>query len=170
VKTLLTSLALFCLTATAAFAQKEFGDDLIARLAGHWILTGTIAGREVVHDLEAVWVLDGYYLQIHEVSRARTPASTPEYEAIVTIGWEPATNEYVCQWLDSTGGTGLRDGVLGHGPREGDSIPFIFGGSGEAAIHNTFHYQENTDTWTWTIDNVKGDEHRLFARVVLDRK
>jgi hypothetical protein len=169
-KTLPTALAIACLTVTAASAQKNFGDDLIARFAGDWTLAGTIAGREVVHDVEAAWVLDGYYLQIHEVSRERSPAGSPEYEALVTIGWEPTTSEYVCQWLDSTGGTGLRDGVLGHGQREGDSIPFVFGGGGETAIHNTFHYDRETDTWSWAIDNVEDGEHHPFARVVLKRK
>ena len=159
-----------CLSTTAAFAQKGFGDDLIDHLAGDWTLSGTIAGHGVVHDIDAAWVLDGYYLQIHEVSREETPAGTPQYEALVTIGWEPATKEYVCQWLDSTGGTGLRDGVLGHGPREGDSIPFVFGVEEESSIHNTFHYDEDSETWTWVIDNVKGGEHQEFARVVLKRK
>ena len=64
----------------------------------------------------------------------------------------------------------MRDGVLGHGAREDDSIPFVFGAGGEAAIHNTFRYDKDTDTWSWAIDNVKGDESRPFARVVLQRK
>ncbi len=84
-KTVLTALALLFLTATAAFAQKGFGDDLIAHLAGDWTLTGTIAGHEVTHDIEAAWVLGGYYLQIHEVSQGKTPEGAPQYEAIDNV-------------------------------------------------------------------------------------
>lgn len=153
-----------------AFAQQGFGDDLLGHLEGTWVMTGKIAGGDIVHDLEASWVLDGFYLQFHELARQTTDEGKPAYEAIVTFGWDEPDQRYVCLWLDSTGGEGLTNGVLGYGNREGDSIPFVFGEGEGSAIHNTFHYQRESDTWRWVIDNVKDGERRNFADVVLERK
>ena len=48
---------------SASFAQtlEERGTPL-DDLAGRWVMTGTIAGQEIVHDLDAQWVLGGHYL------------------------------------------------------------------------------------------------------------
>ena len=115
-------------------------------------------------------MLDGFYLQFHEIARAVTTEGKPAYEAIVTFGWDATHERYVCLWLDSTGGEGLTNGILGYGERQGDSIPFVFGEGESAAIHNTFHYQKESDTWRWVIENGGGDERRLFADVTLDRE
>lgn len=41
------------LPSTAVFAQQtSFQDSLLERMTGSWILEGTMAGGEVVHDLE----------------------------------------------------------------------------------------------------------------------
>lgn len=169
-KTTIALLAVMTLFVGPVLAQRGFGDDLIGHLAGEWVMTGTIAGGEVVHDLEAAWVLDGFYLQFHELARERTEDGKPAYEAIVTIGWDEPSKRYVCLWLDSTGGTGLASGILGYGKREGDSIPFVFGEGNGSAIHNTFQYQRDSDTWQWVIDNVNGDETSNFAEVTLKRR
>ena len=151
-------------------AQQGFGDDLLNELAGTWVMTGTIAGDAVVHDLDASWVLDGFYLQFHEIARAVTDEGKPAYEAIVTFGWDPEHDRYVCLWLDSTGGTGLTNGILGYGKREGDSIPLVFADGADSAIHNTFQYRRESDSWRWIIENVRGEERSLFADVTLERR
>ena len=46
------------LLASPLAAQRMQRDSLLDRLAGNWVLRGTIAGQQVVHDVSARWVLD----------------------------------------------------------------------------------------------------------------
>ena len=57
--------------------QPAFQDALLDRLAGRWVLTGTIAGKPTTHDVVAEWVMEDQYLRIHEVSRELNPKSEP---------------------------------------------------------------------------------------------
>ena len=82
-------------------------DALLDRLAGHWILEGTIAGRPTTHDVDAQWVLAHQYLRVHEVSREKSGTGQPRYEAIVFIAVDRSSGAYTCLWLDSTTGDGL---------------------------------------------------------------
>jgi hypothetical protein len=162
-------LALALLVAIASPVQA-FEDELLDRLAGDWVMRGTIAGEEVVHDVSARWILAHHYLQFTEVSRETDESGNPAYEAQVTIGWDEATQTYACLWLDVTGGEGLSNGVIGRATREGDSIPFVFGMDETSAIHNTFVYDSETDTWRWVIDNVREGRRERLADVTLDRQ
>jgi len=158
-----------CLVSTT-FAQtlEERGTPL-DDLAGRWVMTGTIAGQEIVHDLEAEWVLGGHYLYFHEIARERDESGDPAYEARVNFGWDEASKRLVCQWLDVTGGGGLVPDGLGYGKPDGDRIPFVWGEGSDQQIHNTFTYQREQDRWGWKIDNVRNGETNNFARVVLLR-
>lgn len=161
---------LLLLLVVTAVPARAFEDDLLDRLVGRWVLRGTIAGEEVVHDVHAEWILAHHYLQFTEVSREVDQSGDPAYEAQVTIGWDEAAREYACLWLDVTGGEGLSNGVIGRAPREENSILFVFGMEGAGAIHNTFTYDHRADTWRWVIDNVRGDESTRFADVTLRRR
>ncbi len=132
-------------------------------------MTGTIAGNDVVHDVDADWVLAGHYLRFHEFSREREEGGERAYEATVYIGWDAQADRFVCLWLDVTGGEGLASGVLGYAAPVGDTIPFVFG-EGDSQIHNTFVYLRDSDRWEWTIVNVRGEERREFAHVTLQRR
>ena len=57
-----------------------------------------------------------------------------------------------------------------HAVRDGDTLPFVFNTGPDTAIENTFAYDRDRDVWTWAIDNVRGGQHREFARVTLTRK
>ena len=92
-KTVLCAVVLcFVASLQAAAQQQGFQDALLDRMAGNWVLEGTIDGDESVHDVLAQWVLDHQYLRFHEVAREREPDGTPLYEAIVFIGWDSATS------------------------------------------------------------------------------
>jgi hypothetical protein len=145
-------------------------DDLLERLAGTWVLQGTIASQETTHDVAAEWVLGHYYLRLHEVSREHDGDGTPEYEAIVFLARDDAPGRYACLWLDSTGGSGLVAEGIGHATRDGDSLPFVFDDGTGSRIHNTFRYDRETDTWTWVIDNEREGARSGFAKVSLRRK
>jgi len=164
---------LLCLVVSLPATAQEAGfqDELLDRLAGTWVMTGTIAGDEIVHDLVAEWVLDHQYLSFHEVARGQEPDGTPLYEATVFIGWDEPSARYACLWLDSTGGSAfVVPVVIGHTQRSGDSLPFLFDTGDGSLIHNTFAYSRDTDTWTWAIDNESDGARTPFARVTLTRR
>jgi ketosteroid isomerase-like protein len=160
---------LLLLLAPLAPAQLATQGTLLDHLAGDWVMTGTIAGDEVVHDVDADWVLAGHYLRFHDFSREREEGGARAYEATVFIGWDAGLEGFVCLWLDVTGGEGLASGVLGYASPVGDTIPFVFD-VGEYAIHNTFVYRRAEDTWEWTIVNVRGADRSEFAHVTLERR
>ncbi|MFY9745471.1 MAG: hypothetical protein WA891_06295 [Acidobacteriaceae bacterium] len=169
-KTSLTILASILLAWTSASAQQPIHPDpLLDHMTGHWILQGTIAGREVTHDIDSDWVLNQEYVRIHETSREKNAQGQPVYEAIVFIERDDRTREYKCEWLDSTAGGGL-SGPIAEGKRSGDAILFVFPSEDGSGTHTTFVWSRNTDTWQWVMDNEEGGKLTPFARVQLSRK
>ena len=154
----------------ASAQQQGFQDRLLDHFAGNWIMKGTIAGEEIIHDVEADWVLAHNYLRFHELSREIDKEGFPEYEAIVFIGWNESSNRYACLWLDVTGGEGLSAEGIGYAEPNVDKLPFVFDTGSGGVIHTTFSYIRDNDTWKWTIDIERDGELKQFARVTLTRK
>jgi hypothetical protein len=167
-------LLLLCLQARGLPAVEPGATDhaLLERLGGSWVLRGTLARKETTHDVTASWILDGLYLQLHERSRELDSNGKPQYEAVVLLGIDPATNEYQVLWLDTTGGGGLTPSGLGRAKRDGDSMAFLFRDpDGTVSFSNKFSYDAAADAWTWELDNVRKDGTRApFGRVRLTRK
>jgi len=161
---------LFCCPVSAEPAVQSPPTALLDHLAGNWILRGTIAGKPTTHDIQAAWVLNHEYLQLHETSREKNASGAAAYEAIVYISWDEKAGQYTCLWLDSTAGGGLSAEGLAHANRAGDSIPFIFTLSASDQIHTTFRYDKAADTWQWLIDNVVNGRTKRFADVKLNRE
>jgi hypothetical protein len=163
----LAIMAAVIVTALSAQADEPpFQDALLDRFTGQWLLTGTIAGQEVTHDIAADWVLGHQYLRFHDVSRERTDDGALAYEATVIIGWDEPAGRYVCLWLDSTGGSGLASGVLGYAEPADDRLAFVFGDE-PATFHTTFAYDRERDVWSWTMDARKDGQYRPFARLTM---
>jgi len=151
-------------------AQTVQRDTLLARMIGHWVLKGTIARQQVVHDVTFQWVLGGEYVEMHEISRERTPTGTPAYEAIVYLGHDPRTSQYSAMWLDNTAYGAFDPAGVGRGSAEADSIPLLFIYSTTSRFHTTFVYDRSSDSWAWHMDNDDEKGRRPFARVTLTRK
>lgn len=151
-------------------AQTVQRDTLLDHLIGHWVLRGPMAGQQVVHDVTFHWVLGGEYVEMHEVSRERTPAGTPAYEAIVYLVRDPRTNEYAALWLDNTDYNAFDPAGVGHGTAVADSISFVFTDSATSRFHTTFVYDRTSDSWAWHMDNDDAKGRRPFARVTLTRE
>ena len=163
----LQTIALALALSLAASAQDAgFQDELLDRFAGRWALTGTIAGDDVVHSIDARWVLGHQYLQFDE----STETGEIDYEATVIIGWDEPSSRYVCLWLDSTGGSGLSNGILGYAERSKDKLAFVFAGNA-SRFHTTFSYDRANDTWHWTMDSEKEEgQFKPFARLTMTKK
>lgn len=160
----------FALTAGPAAAQTSgMENPLLDRMVGSWVMEGTIGGAQTTHDVEVTRVL-GHYVRIHEVAREVDAGGRPGYEAIILIGWDDAGGRYVCLWLDSTGGEGLSNGVLGYAVATPESLPWVFRLPDGGVIETTFAYHPDADRWTWSIDTGDSGAMRPFARVTLTRK
>ena len=129
---------LVLLFARPLVAQSLPRDSVLSRLAGRWVLRGTIASQPTVHDDTFTWMLNREYLQMHEVSRERTSAGTPEYEAVVLFTRDPKSGEYACLWLDNTGVSAFEDAGIGRGSVAGDSVSFLFRYTPTTRFHTTF--------------------------------
>jgi hypothetical protein len=168
-RTLVLSFALV-LGAHQLSAQALPPDSLFDRLIGRWVLRGTIARQQTTHDVTFEWMLGREYVQMHEISRERTPSGAPAYEAVVLFGRDPRTGEYGCLWMDNTAASAFDPAGIGRGRVAGDSIPFFFRYSAIDAFHNTFVYDRAADRWQWHLDNDSAGVRRPFARVTLTRR
>lgn len=160
--------ALMVACALSAGAQSAAPEpmQLLDRLTGKWVLTGTIGGKQTTHDVEARWVLRREYIEIHEVSRK----GMPEYEAIILVSWDAKAGQYACLWMDSTAGGALTSPVTCRAVPAEDAIPLVFTLSATESIHTTFAYRKATDAWRWTIDDEANGKTERFADLVMARK
>ncbi len=166
----LLSLSVFWLANPVALSQAV-ADPFLEHLSGKWVLRGTLVRKETTHDITSEWILGHQYLQIHERSRELDATGRPQYEALVLVGWDAASSQYQCLWLDSTGGGGLVGHAIALGRRDGKSIPFIFREpDGTVSFVNTFSYDSATNSWSWELDNVKNGTRVPFGRVRLTQR
>ena len=156
--------------AAASMAQAPTSSppgDLLERIGGRWVLEGTIAGKTATHDVIASSVLNGQYVQLHEVSREQDTHGRPAYEAIVYLTWERNRGEYSCLWLDSTSNVGLSNGVTCRAKPSGDEFRLLFKYPDGTTFHTTFAYNRSTDTWRWTLDGEEKGQLVPFARMTM---
>lgn len=151
-------------------SARGFQDPLLDRFAGDWVLAGLMAGGDVVHDVTAEWVTGHQYLRIVELSRELEDDGTRAYEAIVIIGWDAGNERYACLWLDSTGSSGLVNGIIGYAVSEGDRLAFLFDMGDETRFHTTFLYDRERDVWEWRMDSERDGGLRPFTRATMTRR
>jgi hypothetical protein len=159
-----------CLILSAGLAcgqQPAVHDQLLDHMTGNWVLQGMIAGKGTTHDVAAEWVLGHQFVRIHEVSRDKDARGFPAYEAMVVVGWDQPTGEYVCAWLDTYGG--MTPATFGRGKRDGDGIHFLFKDK-DSVFHTRFIYHPDAQNWEWRMDSEVKDGMKPFARVKLTRK
>lgn len=167
---LLTVVFVLMAASVASAQTSKPPTELLERLVGKWVLNGTIDGKTTTHDITVSWVLNGQYVQLHEISREKDAQGRPAYEAIVYITWEPSRGEYSCLWLDSTSNEGLSNGILGRAKPSVDEFPFLFKYPDGNTFHTTFTYDRKADTWQWKMDGEEKGKLVPFARVTLRRK
>lgn len=145
-------------------------DSFLDKLEGAWVMTGTVANEEVIHDVYVDRILKRQYVRIHELSREKDADGEPAYEAWIHIAWDKENAEYVVMWLDNTATTNFAPEGVGHGKPDGDRIPFVWKSADGSGIHNTFSYDRVSETWTWEIDNVDASKKASpFARLTMKR-
>lgn len=142
--------------------KRIFKDDFIDNLTGEWKLTRKIRGKEVENRVDAAWVLNHQFLQLH----MKDVADPPAYEAIVLIGYSHADKKYIVHWCDTYGG---KFSAIGEGKRSGNSIEIEFHYP-DGPFFNTFTWDAKAKTWTFRMEAQGKDGKRtLFAVDTLRR-
>jgi hypothetical protein len=134
--------------------KRIFKDELIENLTGEWKLTRKIRGKEVANKVQAEWVLNHQFLQVHMLDVAEPPT----YEALVLIGYSFADKRYVAHWCDTYGG---KFSALGYGKRTGEAIEFTFQYP-DAPFYNTFTWDSKAKEWTFRMESQGKDGKRVF--------
>lgn len=157
-----------CSATMAAAQQAPVNSPLLDHLIGRWVLQGSIAGQDTVHDVTAEWVLEHHYVRIQEVSRQKNGKGEPQYQATIYIAWNEESKEYACVWLDVFGG--LTSASIGDASAKDNELPFVFkDDKGAVAFLNDFVYDAKANTWEWRMDNVANGVAKPFGRVKLTR-
>jgi hypothetical protein len=120
-------------------------DDFLDRLSGSWALTGTMGSTELHQSVEARWVLDGHFLQMHLLQEDTPAAGRQPYEALYLLGYDTESDEYVMHLFDTFGASYAR--TVGIGTRRGNSVEFLFEYPG-ALFSNTFTWLPESGQWT----------------------
>ena len=154
----------FALRGNSVYAQepldgpnRPFKDELLENLVGDWKLARQIRGQTVQNTVHVDWVLNHQFLRIH-MKDAATPA---QYEAMVFVGYDNASDRYVAHWIDVFGGRFSE--TLGYGKRDGNSIKFVFEYP-DGPFHNTFTWNASDKTWTFLMEQKnKEGKWTIFA-------
>ena len=143
--------------------QHVFQDPFNQNLVGRWHITRKIRGTQVENTLQADWVLNHQFLQLHMKDVARPS----QYEALVLIGYSYGDRQYVAHWCDTFGG---KFSAIGHGKRLGESIAFEFHYP-DGPFYNTFTWNASNGTWVFRMESVDKDGGRvLFGEDTLRRR
>ena len=54
-------------------ANAVLADPLLDKMVGHWTMNGKLMGRPTTHTVDAKWVLNHQFLEIHEWGDLQTP-------------------------------------------------------------------------------------------------
>lgn len=169
IKRLLIFLASTATSLTLHAQHNIQSDTLLNQLSGKWLLTGTIDGKQVKHDITAGWVLGHEYFQIKETSHERDEKGHLDYEALVYITFNKENNQYDCLWLDNTSNAGLSNGIIAHAKKEPDQLALLFKFSENFNFHTTFAYVSNQDVWKWTMISDDKGTKEMFADGIMRR-
>ncbi|MEI6669723.1 MAG: DUF1579 family protein [Acidobacteriota bacterium] len=134
--------------------RGRLDDPLLQNLVGSWTVARKIRGTVEGNTLEAEWVLQHQFVQLH----MKDVAKPPQYEALVLIGFDSSTQRYVAHWCDNFG---AQYSGVGYGTRRGNVIEFVFNYA-DGPFHNTFSWDPATRTWKCLLENEGKDGKRTF--------
>ena len=148
---------------SAQLGNTRLDDALLQNLIGSWNVTRRIRGTVVGNTLEAEWVLQHQFVQLH----MKDVAEPSQYEALVLIGFDSNKNRYVAHWCDSFG---AQYSGVGYVARTGNVIEFTFNYP-DGPFHNTFSWKPDGNTWSFLMEAEGKDGKRtFFAEDTLRRK
>ena len=164
---LLLCVSLLLSGSIAAQAPAEWHDDLIDHLAGTWVMSGNVMGKDAHHEVQADWILNHQFLRMHEKTSASAPKVERPYEAFWFLGYDSDKKQYVMHLMDIYGGTYSE--TLGYGTRDGDQIRFLFDYP-DGPFRTVYRWTPGAGTWEWVMDQKgKAGKWNAFADLKLTR-
>ncbi len=139
--------ASFAPAARADGADGAFRDAKLDRLVGHWNVRREIRGEVVGNTLDARWVLNHRFLELHY----RDVKRPMEYEAEVYVGWDEQKQSCVVHWIDVFGGRFSE--TLGYGSWRGDSLVLTFDYP-DGRFENSYRWYPERGEWTSRMESI----------------
>jgi len=134
--------------------------DLLEKLTGQWILTGTMGETELRQTVECAWVLNETYVCMHFKSEVPSGNRTFGYEAIYYIGYNGEQGAYVMHLLDTT--EVPLECAVGLAIRAGNKLPFRFNYGG-TNFFNIFDYDPAVARWSFMQTYEEDGQTKTFA-------
>lgn len=164
-----SSLALILLaTAIPSSAQvvtptNEARPTILRALDGSWRMSGDVRGKQVTYSMSAGAALQGTFTEMR-MKDVQVPA---QYEAVVLIGFDKASQTVIAHWMDSFGAK--YSIPHGTGQITGNSIQLLFPYQ-SGNFRNTMTYNNDTASWTFVLESAQPDgSWKHFARYEVNR-
>lgn len=143
-------------------------DPLLDRLSGKWAVSGQLDGKSVKLDLTAGWTANADPLHLRLVSREKSGAGVPIYEATADLLPNPSGRDYHGDIAERHGsatgrwrGTGLLD--------DRDRISFQLFEDRRDPICLTLSLDASEDEWGLVVDDLRGGWTERVATLVMRR-
>ena len=143
-------------------------DEFLNRLVGSWSLTGKMGSTELRQKVEARWVIQSHFVEVHCLEEKLSSRDQNLYEAIYMIGHDSQSGEYSMHLFDTFGAGYAR--TVGVGTRQDNSIEFLFPYP-NGLFSNTFTWHSTTDEWKMLLrQKDETDKWKVFAIKSLSRE
>jgi hypothetical protein len=143
-------------------------DEFLNRLVGSWKLTGSMGATELRQRVDARWVIQNQFLQVHCMQEGLAPQGQIPYEAIYMLGYDSQSREYSMHLFDTFGENYAR--TIGKGTRRENSVEFLFEYP-NGLFSNTFTWNNESGEWSMLLRRQEeSGEWKVFARKKLTRK
>jgi len=140
-------------------------DEFLDRLVGSWTLTGSIGSTQLKQKVDARWVIQGQFLEVHCLQEKPVPQDQVPYEAIYMLGYNNQSGEYSMHLFDTFGESYAR--MVGIGKRKDDSIEFLFEYP-NSLFSNTFTWNGEAREWTMLLrQQEETGKWKIFATKTL---
>lgn len=142
-------------------------DDFLNKLVGSWALTGSMGSTELRQKVDARWVIQGHFLEVHCMQEEPILPGQMPYEAIYMLGYDSQSGEYSMHLFDIFGAGYAR--TVGIGKRGGDSVEFLFEYP-NSLFSNIFTWNDDIGGWEMLLrQREETGEWKVFAKKTLTR-
>jgi len=148
----------------------RFRDELLNNLVGKWDVTATVHETKFTLDLDAEWVLDHQYLEIHWKSHQVVPWLKIPFEEICFVGYNRLYKRYFVHEVSVHGGGGSYEGFC-YAYKTGNEIKFVMLPDSDKTMEQRFIWEPKTKSWSIVsrqiVDGKEGEPYivmKLTAR------
>ena len=110
-------------------------DDLLDHFVGKWNVGGSTHDTPSSGTLEVDWVLNHQFLRIYQKSSENAFGGSVPYEAILMLGYDATSKNYVLHAMNIRGGRGARG--ISFGRRTGNEISFTYHDIAPPGVNST---------------------------------